>query len=471
MALSNLDAERALLGACMISADPDVVLELAEQVQPGDFYANANGQLWTVLCEVAQAGNVVDILVINDALAAKGINLAGPVDSDKVDPKTINMAELSSLINIVPSAVHAPAYAAIVHRLAWLRRFVDMAALGVKKAHAPTNPDELYAWAIDALGALTPRSAADGHLLMGDAVARFYAAVLDQRQGEKAKGTQLVLDWPWASWNSRRGVRPMQPGDLGLFIAADGSGKTTYLNQIGEHWAKQGAHVVIAHLENSHADLLDRRTCRYAGVRLADLEDGNIDARQRAEIADMQTHIDLTWGTRLHYSHCPGWTMRQIINDAEALARDGKCDALIIDYFDKVLPDADLTKSFRDDLRREAAMMERLKIFAEQRQVRVLTASQMTKAGKVAGGRATRSDMRGTGEKSDKCQLVLILNREISEAGEQGAGGEVLTRPGGYSTRATITVNKQNRGETGMFEQRFDGPRHRVLDPQDNRRA
>jgi len=458
--LANPDAERALLGSCLIDSDPETINVLAEQVQAGDFYVSAHAELWAVMCALAADGKPIDVLVVNDALTVKGITLTGG---------DTNLSFLSTLLNVVPSSVHAPAYAGAVQRFAWLRRFVGMSADAVKRAHAHANPDELYAWATGALGALAPHSAADGHLLMGGDVANFYAGVLDGRASNRLDGTQLVLDWPWSSWNARNAVRPMQPGDLGLFIAPDGSGKTTYLNQIGEQWAKKGAHVVIAHLENSHADLIDRRACRYAGVRIGDLEDGNLDARQRAEIADMQAHIDATWGLRLHYSHCPGWTVRQILNDAEALHRQGMCDALIVDYFDKVQPDADLVKTFRDDLRREAAMMERLKIFAEQRGVRVLTATQTTKAGKAAGVRPTRSDGRGTGEKSDKCQLVLILKRDIAEQGEQGAGGEVLTRPGGYSTRAVITIDKQNRGETGMIEQRFDGPRFRVLDPTDRR--
>ena len=125
-----------------------------------------------------------------------------------------------------------------------------------------------------------------------------------------------------------------------------------------------------------------------------------------------------------------------------------------------------MVKQFRDDLRRESAMMERLKSWAEMTGVYTLTASQLTKSGKGAGGQATRNDMRGTGEKSDKCQLVFVLHRPISEEGMKGAGGQVICRPGAYSPYATVKVDKQNRGETGPLPtQFFDGARHRVLDP------
>lgn len=451
MELYNIAVERALLGSCMI--DPDALADVSAVVMPDDFSQESHMMIYGAMLDVAQAGEGVDPLTVLASLNGTGDTVGG-------------MAYLSTLLNYVPSSVHALTYARTVARLAWLRRFVEMSAKAVRKAYEDPDPLELYGWATDALSGLTPTSASDGHLLRGETITPYYDALLAAR----ANGEGPRLSWPWPSWNARGRVRPPRPGDVSLFIAADGSGKTTYLNMMAEHWAKQGVKVVLYHLENGHSDLLDRRACRWAGIGIDDLESGGLTDWQRAELAKTNAAIDAAWGANLHYAHCPGWTMRQVLADVEHLRRNGDCEAVIIDYFDKLTPDADLVKTFRDDLRRESAMMERLKSYAEQTGVYVLTASQMTKSGKAAGRQATRNDMRGTGEKSDKCQLVLVLHRPISEEGMKAPGGQVICRPGAYSPHATVTIDKQNRGETGPLPtQYFDGARHRVLDPTQER--
>lgn len=455
MNLYSNETEQALLGSCLI--DPDAFAEAREIVHPDDFYLERHKLIFEALQRVTDGGEPVDILTVSHSLNGTSEAVGG-------------QAYLSTLINVVPSAVHALSYARTVARFAWLRRYVNMSAEAVKRAHDGEDPLSLFGWANDALSRLTPTSADDGHILAGPAVTPFYNALIEDRIERRQKGEQALL-WPWASWNQKGHVRPPRPGEISLFIAADGAGKTTYLNMIGEKWAQQGMKTLIVHLENGHSDLLDRRACRWAGVPLDDLEDGTITERQRAELDRVQWQIDGSWGANLHYSHCPGYTVRQIINDVETLRRKGECAAVVIDYFDKMTPDPDLAQLYRDDNRREAAMMERLKTYAEKTGLIVLTASQLTKYGKAAGARANRNDMRGSGEKSDKCQQVLVLFRERSENGIKDAYGNVICKPGQYSPHAAITIDKQNRGGTGALPmQWFDGPRHRVLDPTQERR-
>lgn len=450
----DMSAE-ALLGSLLI--DPSHLLDVAEIIEPGDFYLAKHGIVYQAILDVWQAGGYVDYLTVSQHL----------VDKKELE-KVGGPGYLAGLINAVPSSVHCLSYAESVGRAGWLRKFADLATETIRRVYAldgnPNEQTELYAWIHERLQHMSPRrNSGDEHILFGPNVRDYYAMLLNERANEAEAGTRVDWDWYWASW--QRIVRPMRPGEIAMLTMPDAGGKTTYFGMVAEHWAGKGKPVYLYHLENSKAELIDRRTCRWAGVELAKLELGTLTLQERNRVDDTQARIDTTWGRNLHYADCPGWTMGAIIADMKRRVDEG-AGAFVIDYFDKCQPDPFLVKAFGNKDHRDAAMLEQLKIFAEQAGVPVFTGTQLRKSGKEAGLDATRNDMSGTGDKSNKAQLVILADRQ--RAGEDGIrdkAGRVIAEPGEYSPVITVTVDKQNRGRTGRFRQYFDGARHRVLDP------
>ncbi|MGB5047635.1 MAG: hypothetical protein WBO46_01760, partial [Caldilineaceae bacterium] len=105
-----------------------------------------------------------------------------------------------------------------------------------------------------------------------------------------------------------------------------------------------------------------------------------------------------------------------------------------------------------------------LKVFAERTGVPVIAATQGNKLMQNKGTQ-TRKNIQGSGQKSQKSQLVVILSREIvGDAGLRSPDGKLIASPGEYSPIVDVRIDKQNRGKTGQFKQWIVGNRFKIVD-------
>jgi thiamine pyrophosphate-dependent acetolactate synthase large subunit-like protein len=137
----------------------------------------------------------------------------------------------------------------------------------------------------------------------------------------------------------------------------------------------------------------------------------------------------------------------------------------VFDYLDKVQPSRGQAKLFGDNTwERQAADMEALKTFAEKSNIPVFTATQGNKS-MQNGGTQTRQNIQGSGQKSQKAQLVIILSRDIvGDGGLYDSDNVLLAEAGEYSPIVNVRVDKQNRGRTGGFKQYLAGKYFTVRD-------
>jgi hypothetical protein len=149
-------------------------------------------------------------------------------------------------------------------------------------------------------------------------------------------------------------------------------------------------------------------------------------------------------------------TFHHIERELESKAAEGVCQAVVLDYLDKVQPSRSQVKLFGDNMwERQGADVEALKIFAEKNRMPVLTASQGNKQMQDSGIR-TRKDIAGSGAKTQKAQMVAILTREIvGKEGLKDEQGRVLADPGEYSPFIDLRIDKQNRGKQGVTIRQF----------------
>ena len=450
--LLDTTLEEAFLGALLI--DPDGLLSVRSVVRPDDLIPR-HALLYETLAEMYDARKAIDFLTVCDALKQKGkLEEAG------------GAANISDLINAVPSAVHLPTYAEAVRRLGILRAFVILAQYVVKKAYEPgMKPDALYAWIDEELQKIRLRQRdLDVGTLRGENFLPWYETLIFERQEQRRTNTLRIFDWPWASWNKR--IRPMREGTLGVIVAPDGSGKSIALEMIAEHWARRGHKVLLIHLEDETSVKADRRLARWTGIPLEVLESGALTPEQTELWQKTETAIAEAWGPNLTYKHAPGYTAGEVIAFAEADNALGRCDVAVIDYLNKLDADAEIIYRTKDDWRRDAIIVERLRNFGERTRMPILTAAQMNKAGKDDWRNSTRNSARGTGELADKAQLIVTFGREL--AGPEGiyaSNGQQIAAEGEYSPLLNVRVDKQNMGRTGgLAAQWLDGPRFRIFD-------
>ncbi len=449
--LTRPEAEAAFL-ACVLT-NP-AALDDGDRValRPESFYQLKHRTIYEAMLALRQENQAVDYTAIVGELAQrKHLQDVGGA---------AGIALLTREQEFTPE--HALTYATQIARSARLRNLIDFGAEVVKRANAAndnTASEEVLAWAEEALQHMNYSRRANAMLFGPDTIPFHDRLILAAMQATQ-RGDTVRYPWPSAWYTWQRHIMPLSAGEVGLLAAGTGIGKSTYLESIAESWAQAGRQVVLVHFEDNHEYKLNRRLSRYSGIPLADLKLGHLTESDITLKRRTETTM-AGWIGRLHYLHTPGWSMAQVVRDLRACVDTGSCDAVVIDYLDKAQADTRQQKLFGVNIyERQADDMERIKSFAESAGVPIFTATQGNKSIDAAA-RATRQHIMGSGQKSHKAQLVLVLNREIVEADEAKVLGVSV---GSYSPIVTVRIDKQNQGDTLEFRQRLDGPRFRIFD-------
>lgn len=442
-------AEMAVL-AGLCGRDIDLAIELSKQIDPLDFSSPTSQVIAEAAIRVLRGYEPLDAM--NLWAAARDV-----ATERKLTGTSIPQSMIENLI--VGDTTRSLAYAATVKRYAWLRRAQEFAEWFGSEVADIADPDELFAGAQERIQHLAPTQRAANFIYGWDTV-KEHDTMLRERMRQFQKGEALVFDWPWASWNEK--VRPLRSGMLGVVAAPDGIGKSTVLEMVAEHWARKAAHVVFVHLENDFDYTMNRRLCRWSKVPIAAIEDGNLTDAQLTQIRD--SYDDLGNLLTLHYLDAAGWTMTELVAELSIRHSEGVCDAVVVDYLNKVRPSRDQARLFSGrPFERQADDAELLKSWAVKHKVPAFTAVQMNKDGQQSG-RQTRQNIRGSGEISEKSQLVVVLTREICENDEIGPNGVLTARKGEYSPLMTVRVDKQNRGRTAEWQMFYVGKHFEVRD-------
>lgn len=301
---------------------------------------------------------------------------------------------------------------------------------------------DIQEWLRKTIDRMEGLGAAPSGMLAWEDTFDFYDGILAKREeyANLPEDQRKELTWPWATWNAK--IDPPAPGFLVVISAGDGQGKTMYSEVIAEDWAKKRNRVVYVHFELNHSVMMDRRYVRHTGVLMRDLRSGRLTKDQSARVN--QVHAKLReWEGNITYQHSAGWSMEQTVDRLRQLKAEDKCDAVIIDYLEKSAPSSAQQKLFgTNHFQREADNVERLKNFAENTETPIVMLAQMNKNSKAdSSGRVDRTGIRGAGEKTEKANIVILLNREWDEIRES------------YSAEVDIRVDKNTLGPTCAFKQ------------------
>ena len=449
--LAHPTAEMTVLAA--LTSNMDLAIELAQVIDPSDF----SSPLGQVVAEAA-------LRVLRGIEPLDTMNLLAAC-RDIADERRIPLKVTEEMLAGFQqgNSSRAAAYAVTVKRFAWLRRAREFADWFRTEVNNLGDPDELFTAAQEHIQHLHPDSKAATWVYGWDTI-KEHDKMLRERIRQFEDGGQVVFDWPWATWN--RAIRPLRAGMVGIVAAADGTGKSSVLEMVAEHWATK-SNVVFVHCENDFDFTMNRRLTRHSDVPMAAIEDGDLTQDQRATIAETNRSLAERFSSSLHYLDAAGWTSSELVNELTMRHSEGVCDAVVLDYINKLRPSREQIRLYGHDvLSRQADDMEQLKTWAIRHGAPLMTAAQLTKMGKTASGRKTRSDMRATGEWSDKVQLVILMSREILDKELKNARGEVVAAVGEYGPITTIRIDKQNRGRTGEIQQFYLGKRFELRDVQ-----
>lgn len=443
-------AERSAL-AGLLSGDMGLAVQLAELLEPSDFLDERRRLLFESVTNVLRSADPVS----PDAIVAESRH----VRSERRLQAVIDNEFVRSIDGDKANAVE---FATTVKKWAWARQFAGLSEQFLVRLQQNPDINEFFAWAMGELQTLAPKNA-NTDIVYGWETVGLHKSIIDERVQQNQAGTRILFDWPWASWNRR--ILPLRPGMVGILGAPDGMGKSALLDSIAEHWARK-VHVFLVHFEDSREYKLDRRLAKYSDLPYSVIESGQFTPEQwRIKCDAEQRFAQAEWVSRLHYYRTEGKSAAQVIRELESNVAGGTCQAVVLDYLNKIQADRRQMQLFGNrNFERQADDMEQLKTFAERNGVPVFTASQ---GGKEIVGKESpnRADMYGSSQVSHKAQLVVMLQRDkAGKAGIRDDDGNLLAEPGTYSPIAHMIVDKQNRGQTCEFDMWFQGDKFMFTD-------
>ena len=391
------EAEEAVIGAILI--DPDSYDEVAQVLQTEYFYIHRHRFIWDAITRLHERCVPVDFLTLTEELdqAGKLSEIGGP-------------AYLSGLINLVPTSLHAGAYAQIVKGAAIRRRMLEAARQVAKLAtEEGVSLDVVINESEKAIFSVSDQ--------MQPYCIQPFSEVLTSLY-EQAQERSLHTDFPGVPTGFNdldHLLQGMQPSDLIIIAGRPGMGKTSLLLSIIRHAFKvHKKYVAVLTLETSREQLAQRLVAQEAGIDTQRIRSGKLLEYEWQLFADAIENLN---HDQLFVDDRPCITVHQMSSTCRRLHKENRLDLVVIDYLQLISGGG----RFENRVQEVSFITRQLKVLARDLNVPVLAAAQLSRAVEQrVDKRPLLSDLRESGSIEMDADVVLFLYRqEDSEISDQ----------------------------------------------------
>lgn len=440
----DIAAEQAVLGGLMTAPDATTQELLLADVQgiltgSTDFYRPAHQIIYEALCELAQQGEPLDAINLNDALVKKGESM-----------RVGGAPYLHTLTEAIPIAANAGYYAKIVSDRAVLRRLVEVgtriAQFGYEgQGEVDDLVDAARASVMEMATSSTDHHGDLEHILDRDA----WEELIDEMErGSDSRESRVPTGF--ADLDALLGGG-FERGQLIVVGARPSLGKSTVALDMSRGAVKAGHHTAFFGLEMTNKELRLRWLAAEAKVPLHSLRAGGdmLDDDMWSRIAKVRAQREEEGHHLWVADRCT--TVAQIRANARRYrARTGRLDMVVVDYLQLIPSGADAES-------RQVAVSEAsraLKIMAKELEVAVVALSQLNRKSEDRQDRKPQmSDLRESGAVEQDADVIVLLYREDVHDKESPRAGE-----------ADLLVVKHRNGPTAEVTVAFQGHYSRFVD-------
>lgn len=432
------EAEEAVLGSVLIN--PEAYYDVAPFLQADDFYIHRHQWIWKAFTKLHEQRSPIDFLTVSEELDQQG-QLA----------EIGGAAYLSTLINNVPTSLHAEAYGRIIEENAIRRRMLSAANEIAKLAYREDNSIEMVMDGAEkeVFGVSERRMTRDLEPIQQ--VLSDYYDRIDQlsSRGEDIYGV------PTGFIDLDRLLMGLQASDFIIIAGRPGMGKTAFLLSVAKTAAqKHKKHVAVFSLEMSNEQLVQRLIAQETGIDSQRLRTGKLEEDEWA----LFTHaIEVLSDTRVFLDDTPALTPLQLRTKCRRLHLEYELDLIVVDYLQL------MSSGTRAENRvQEVSYISRnMKILARELNVPVLAAAQLSRAVEQRADKEPQlSDLRESGSLEQDSDIVMFIHRP-----------EVYDKDTLKENIAQIKVAKHRNGPTGTIElvflsslAKFENAATRVVD-------
>lgn len=426
----NIEAEQSVLGSLLI--DRDAIIRVASTLKPDDFYHGANGTIYQAIVDLYNRREPTDFITLTDELQRR----------ERLD--TVGgVAYLSSLLNVVPTAVHVEYYGKIVERTATLRRIIDAGAQIVSIGYRDgIDVEDALDASERAIFDVSQRRSTRDFQSIADVLERFFNDIgyLQQNRG-------ALVGVPTGFTDLDKMTGGLQKSDLIIIAARPSVGKTAFALGMAYGAAVQHAKTVgLFSIEMSAEQLVQRLLATETGVdsqrlRLGQIDDHEWDRMSRAfgRLSEAKIYIDDT----------AGLSVMELRSKARRLQAEQGLDLLVIDYLQL------MTGRRSENRVQEISEISRgLKGIARELNIPVIALSQLSRAVESRSDhRPMLSDLRESGSIEQDADIVMFIYRD--ELYDENSDAKGI---------AEILIAKHRNGPVGKVQLRFFNKTARFAD-------
>jgi len=414
----------------MLISPREIIAECVEKINEEYFYFAAHQTVYTVLVELWNAGQAIDLITFTQVLRDR--NLLESVGG---------VAAVTSLFTFVPTAANVTYYLEIVREKYILRQIIAACTESVRRAF--DEQDEV-------------------HGLLDEVEQKIFSVGEDRFKGQVLTMKDQVMEAIEAieQLYERRGgitgiatgfaeldrmTNGLHEGEMIVIAARPSMGKTALAMNIAEHVAiNEKLPVAVFSLEMSSQQLVQRLLCSRARVNLQKVRDGFLAERDfpsltaaASKLAESQIFID----------DSASLSILELRAKARRLKAQKDIKLIVVDYLQLL---RSTTRRAQDNRQLEISEISAgLKGLAKELKVPVLVLAQLNRQPEArTGGKPRLSDLRESGSIEQDADLVgLLVRPEIYEEDEEARAEK--------AGEAELIIAKQRNGPVGEISLTF----------------
>lgn len=390
----DLAAERAIVSGILL--DNAAIDEVADVLQPEDFYSRKLGLCYGAELALSQKSEPIDLLTLRAELAARGD--LGNAGGDE---------ELVTLTNEIPNLDALESYARRVRGLATVRAMVTAATRVAASGRAPI--EDLDVWLDEAEAtlhavAISRRADRRCHPLK-DLVIRAVEDIQERAKVGEVRGV------PTGITRLDRLLSGLRPSNLIILAGRPGMGKTAFALHVIEHVAHAGP-VLGWSGEMGGEEWAERLLVAGSGIdgdKMRMGGHGKGESFSQNEWASFNKAAVALAGLPVEIDDTPAISLWQLRSKARRMKARGGLALVVADYL-QLMRSGERYSAREQEV---AAISRGLKALAKELEVPVMALSQLNRdLEKRADKRPNMSDLRESGQLEQDADVVLFLYRD-----------------------------------------------------------
>src|SRR5437870_7660744 len=425
----SVEAEQGVLGSMLISPR-ETIAECVDKINEEYFYVPAHRTIYSVLVDLWNAGNAIDLITFTQVLRDR--NLLDAVGG---------AAFVTSLYTFVPTAANVQYYLEIVRDKHILRSIITAATESVRRAYEEQDEVGALLDEVEQKIFAVGEDRFKGQMLsMKDQVME---AIESIEKLYERKGGITGISTGFVEFD--RMTSGMHGAEMIVIAARPSMGKTALVMNIAEHVAVQEKLPVgVFSLEMSSQQLVQRLLCSRARVNLQKVRDGFLAERDFPSLTAAASKLA---EAKIFIDDSAGLSILELRAKARRLRAQQDVQLLIVDYLQLL---RSTSRRAQDNRQLEISEISAgLKGLAKELKIPIIVVAQLNRQPEArSGGRPRLSDLRESGSIEQDADLVGLLVRpeiheEVEEARVEMAG------------EAEFIIAKQRNGPVGEIPLTF----------------